>query len=44
MERPEGKGLFGRPRHRWEKSIKKDFQEGGCGGMDWSDLAQDRNK
>jgi hypothetical protein len=33
-----------RPRHRWEDNIKKDLQEVGCGGMDWIELAQDRNR
>jgi hypothetical protein len=42
--KPEGRRLLGRPRHRWEDNIKKDHQEVGCGGMDWIDLAQDRNK
>jgi hypothetical protein len=38
----EGKGPFGRPRHRWEDNIKMDLQEGeeGCG--DRMQLAQDR--
>jgi hypothetical protein len=30
--KPEGKRPLGRPRRRWEDSIKMDFQEvGGCG-------------
>jgi hypothetical protein len=29
----------GGPRHRWEDNIKMDFQEVGCGGMDWIELA-----
>jgi hypothetical protein len=33
-----------RPRRRWEDNIKMDFQEVGCGGMDWIKLAQDRDK
>ena len=41
MGRPEGKTPLGRPRHRWEGNIKMDLQEVGCGGMDWTDLAQD---
>ena len=41
--KPEGKRSLGRPRHRWEDNIKMDFQEVGCGGMDWIELAQDRN-
>jgi len=41
--KPEGKKPPGRPRRRWEDNIKMDFQEVGCGGMDWIELAQDRN-
>ena len=42
--KPEGKRPLGRPRHRWEDSIKMDLQEVGCRGMDWIELAQDRNR
>jgi hypothetical protein len=41
--KPEGKRLLGRPRRRWENNIKTDHQEVGCGGMDWIELAQDRD-
>ena len=34
---------LGRDRHRWEDNIKVDLQEVGCGGMDWMDLAQNRD-
>ena len=40
----EGKRALGRPRRRWEDNIKMDLQEVGCGGMDWIELAQDRNR
>jgi hypothetical protein len=30
------------PLHRWEDNIKMDLQEVGYGGMDWIELAQDR--
>ena len=42
--KPEGKRPLGRPRHRWEENIKMDLQEVGCGGMDWIELAQDRDR
>jgi hypothetical protein len=35
---------LGRPRRRWEDNIKMDLQEMGWGGMDWIDMAQDRNR
>jgi hypothetical protein len=41
---PDGKRPPGRPSHRWEDNIKMDLQEVGCGGMDWIDLAQDRDR
>jgi hypothetical protein len=40
--KPEGKRPFGMPRHRWDDNIKMDLQEMGWKGMDWIDLAQDR--
>jgi hypothetical protein len=40
----EGKRPLGRPRGRWEDSIKMDLQEVGFGGVDWIDLAQDRDR
>jgi hypothetical protein len=42
--KPEGKRPLERSRRRWEDSIKADLQEVGCGGMDWIDLAQDRDR
>jgi hypothetical protein len=41
---PEGKRPLGRPRCRWEDNIKMDLKEIGWGGMDWIDLAQDRDQ
>ena len=41
---PEGKRSLGRPRLRWEDNIKMDFQEGGCAGVDWIELSQDRDR
>jgi hypothetical protein len=40
----EGKRALGRSRRRWEDNIKMDFQEVGCGGMDWIELARDRDR
>jgi len=42
--KPEGKRPLGRPRHRWKDNIKMGIQEVECGGMDWIDLAQDRDR
>jgi len=42
--KPEEKRTFGRPRRRWEDNIKMDLQEVGLGGVDWIDLAQDRDR
>ena len=44
MGKPEGKRLLRRPRHRWEDDIKMDHQEVRCGGVDWIELAQDRDR
>jgi hypothetical protein len=44
VEKPEGRRLLGRPRRRWEDNIKMDLREVGWGGMDWIDLAQDRDR
>jgi hypothetical protein len=40
--KPEDKRQLGRPRCRWEGNIKMDFLRSEMGGMDWIDLAQDR--
>jgi len=42
--KPEGKRPLGRPMRRWEENIKMELQEVGCGGMDWIELAQDRDR
>jgi hypothetical protein len=42
--KPEGKSPVGRPRRRWEDNIRADLQEVGCGGMDWIELAQDKDR
>ena len=43
MGKPEGNRPLGRPRHRWEDNIKMDLQEV-CGGVDWIEMAQDRDR
>ena len=42
--KPEGKRPLGRHRRRWVNNIRMDLQEVGCGYMDWTGLAQDRDK
>ena len=42
--KPDGKRPLGRPRRKWDDNIKIDLQEVGCGGMDWMELAQDRDR
>jgi hypothetical protein len=42
--KPEGKRPLGRPRRRWVDNIKMDLREIGWDGVDWIDLAQDRDQ
>jgi hypothetical protein len=42
--KPESKRPLRRPRSRWVDNIKMDLRETGLGGMDWIDLAQDRDQ
>jgi hypothetical protein len=42
--KPEGKRPLGRPRRRWVDNIKMDPREIGWDGMDWIELAQDRDQ
>jgi hypothetical protein len=44
LGKAEGKRPLGRPRHRWEDDVTMDLQEVGCGGMDWMELARDRDR
>jgi hypothetical protein len=41
---PEGKRPLGRPRRRWVDNIKINLREIGWDGMDWIDLAKDRDQ
>jgi hypothetical protein len=41
--KPEGKRPLGRPRRRWADNIKMDLREIGWDGMDWIELAQDKD-
>jgi hypothetical protein len=42
--KPEGKRPLVRPRHSWEDNINMDLQEVAYGGMDWTELAQNRDR
>ena len=44
MGRPGRRRPFGRHRLRWWDDIKMDLQEVGWGGIDWIDLAHDRDR
>jgi hypothetical protein len=44
MGKPEGKRPLGRPMRRWEDGIRMDLRETGLGGVNWTRLAQDRDR
>jgi hypothetical protein len=44
VEKPEGKRPLGRPIRSWVDNIKIDVREVGWDGVDWIDLAQDRDR
>jgi hypothetical protein len=44
LGRPEGKRPLGRSSRRWEDNITMDLRAVGWGGMDWMDLAEDRDR
>jgi hypothetical protein len=41
--KPEGKRPLGRVRCMWADNTKIDLREIGCSGMEWIQLAQDRD-
>jgi len=43
VQRPDGNTSLVRPRHRWKANIITGLQVG-CGGMYWTDLAQDSER
>jgi hypothetical protein len=44
MGKPERKRPLERPRRRWVDNIKMDLREIGWDGMDWIDMARDKDK
>ena len=42
--KPEGKRPLWRPRRRSVDNIRMDLQDVGCGYMDWTEPAQDRDR
>jgi hypothetical protein len=42
--KPEGRRPLERPRRRWVDNIKMDLIDIGWDGIDWIDLAQDRDQ
>jgi hypothetical protein len=42
--KPEGRRPLGRSRRRWVDKIKMCVREIGWGGMEWIDLAQDKDQ
>jgi hypothetical protein len=42
--KPEEKRPLRRPRRRWVDNIKMDLRETGWDGIDWLELAQDRDQ
>jgi hypothetical protein len=44
VRKPEGKRPMGRSRVGLEDNPKMDLQEVGSGGMDWIELAQERDR
>ena len=42
--RPDGKRPLERSRPRWDDNFKMDLQQMEWGGVDWVDVAQDRDR
>jgi hypothetical protein len=42
--KPEGKRPLGKPRRRWVDNIKMDLREIEWDGVDWIDMAKDRDQ
>jgi hypothetical protein len=42
--KPEGKRPLERPKRRWEDNIKMDLQEVEYRGLEWTDVAQVRDR
>jgi hypothetical protein len=42
--KPERKRPLERPRRRWDDNVRMDLRKIGWGGMDWIDLADDRDQ
>ena len=42
--KPEGKRPLGRTWRKWEDNMKMDLEEVGCEGMDWIELAKERDR
>jgi len=43
LGKPGGKRTLERPRRRWDDNIKMNFEDVGGGGVDYIDLAQNRD-
>jgi hypothetical protein len=44
VKRLEENRPLGRPKPRWEDNVKMGLEEAGWKGMDWTDLALDKDK
>jgi len=42
--KPEGKRPLAKSRCRWEDNIQMYHEEVGCWGLDWIELAEDRDR